>query len=192
LVPNAQGRFSFGGTLPTTGFPGGYTPTFTNVDPLSIGVTEDLAGFDTVALVGICDIGSANFLGNAVWRDAIHGFVARGGKLLIWDSECQNTDYSQFVLPFGTNNPGALGAQGTLGITEENSLSRSAPITNPRFVDAILVGSGTDAVGDANVFVSQDSRWCLSTRCKRSRAARQCGRSWPRRSAMRIAHTKLP
>ena len=52
LVPDASGRFSFGGTLPTSGFPGGYAPTFTNVDPLTIGATENLSGFDTVVLVG--------------------------------------------------------------------------------------------------------------------------------------------
>jgi len=163
LVPDASGRSNFGGALPTSGFPGGYAPTFTNVDPVRIGVTESLSGFDTVVLVGICDIGSATFLGNPAWRSTIDGFVAGGGKLIIWDSECQNTDYSNFVLPFTTNNPGQLGANGTLSITEENSLSRSSPFS-PRFVDVGLVGSQTDAVGDANVFIGFDPRWCVDMR----------------------------
>jgi hypothetical protein len=164
LVPNARGRSNFGGVLPTSGFPGGYAPTFTNVNPFAIGATEDLSGFDTVVLVGICDIGSANFLDNPSWKATINGFIAGGGKLIIWDSECRSTDYSKFLLPFTTDNPGPHGASGTLSITEENSLSRSAPAANPRFVDVGLVGSGTDAVGDANVFLSFNPLWCVDMR----------------------------
>ncbi len=59
----------------------------------------------------------------------------RGGKLLILGLECQNTDYSKFFLPFTTNNPGALGANGTLQDVEENSLSSSDP-ASPAFVNA--------------------------------------------------------
>jgi cysteine-rich repeat protein len=178
LVPNSTGRFAFGGTLPTTGFPGGFSPTFTNVDPFTIGNTEDLSGFDTVVLVGICDIGSANFLGNPAWKGTIEAFVAGGGKLIIWDSECQNTDYSNFLLPFTTNNPGQLGAQGDLGITEENSLSRSNPLS-PRFVDVALIGPQTDAVGDANVFTTQDPLWCVDMKAKNAVIGQQTGVALP-------------
>lgn len=163
LVPNATGLYYYGGTLPTTGFPDGYSPSFTNVDPYSIGTTQDLSGYDTVVLVGICNIGSTSFLGNPAWKSTVEQFVYNGGKLIIWDSECQNTDYSNFMLPFATNNPGQLGATGTLGVTEENSLSRTSPLS-PRYVDVTKIGSQTDAVGDANVFISQDPLWCVDMR----------------------------
>jgi hypothetical protein len=159
LVPNAGGRFNNGGTLPTSGFPN-YAPTFTNVsqdsirndavDPLTTG------GFDTVVLNGICDI--ASYLADPQFKSRVEGFVSNGGKLIIWDSECQNTDYSGFALPFTTNNPGAQGAQGTLTDLEENPLS-STDSTSPSFVNDALIAGLTDAVGDSNVFTTFDQNW---------------------------------
>lgn len=159
LVPNAQGRTFLGGTLPTSGFPNGYAPTYSNITPESIrdNASNPIGtGFDTVVLVGICDIGS--FLANAQFKSRIEGFVSTGGKLIIWDSECQNTDYSSFVYPFTTNNPGQAGAQGTLTDFEENTLSSVSP-TSSSYVNLSAVSTGTDAVGDANVFVTPSSRW---------------------------------
>ena len=139
------------------------TPGFGMLDPLSLGnsgVVEPLAGYDTLVLNGVCDIGSASFLGNATFRSRIRDFVDAGGKLVIWDSECTNTDYSQFFLPFTTNNPGARGATGTLTIVEENTLSNSDP-GSPSYLDVALIGSRTDAAGDANVFLTYDPNWCV-------------------------------
>src|SRR5437867_6338869 len=70
LVPSAIGRINMGGTLPTSivgrlGVPAGYSPSFTQVLPETIatGGAGVLSGFDTAALVGICDIG--DFLSGA-------------------------------------------------------------------------------------------------------------------------------
>jgi lysophospholipase L1-like esterase len=159
LVPDADGRFNHGGTLPTSGFPN-YTPTFTNITPDSIrdDAVDPLAsgGYDTLVLNGICDI--ATYLASPNFKSRVEGFVGNGGKLIIWDSECQNTDYSGFTLPFTTNNPGAQGAQGTLTDLEENPLS-STDSTSPSFLNAALIASLTDAVGDSNVFTTFDQHW---------------------------------
>ncbi len=168
LVPSDSGRFASGGVLSTVGFAGGYAPLILIVDPLVVAdatKTNPLPGFDTVVLNGICDIGSNTFLGSATFRNRVQDFVVRGGKLLIWDSECQNTDYSKFFLPFSTNNPGALGANGTLQDVEENSLSSSDP-TSPAFVNVGLISTQTDAVGDANVFLTFDPNWCVDMKAK--------------------------
>lgn len=164
LVPNASGRQSGGGTFPTSGFPNGYAPTFTDVAIESIrdGATNPIAaGFDTVVLNSVCDIGS--FLADPEFKNRIEGFVAAGGKLLIWDSECPATDYSGFAIPFQTSNPGQLGAQGTLVDIEENSLSSTDP-SSANFINVDAVAAGTDAVGDANVFTTFDSRWFVDLR----------------------------
>jgi len=168
LVPSDGGRVQNGGVLSTVGFAAGYAPLILVVDPLVVGdatKANPLPGFDTVALNGICDIGSNTFLGNATFRNRVQDFVVRGGKLIIWDSECQNTDYSKFFLPFTTNNPGALGASGTLQDVEENALSSSDPLS-PAFVNVGLVSTGTDAVGDANVFLTFDPNWCVDMKAK--------------------------
>jgi Big-like domain-containing protein len=171
LVPSAQGRINMGGTLPTSivgrqGVPAGYSPAFTMVLPETIatGGAGVLSGFDTVALVGICDIG--DFLSGAHgpnFKTNIESFVSNGGKLIIWDPECTSTNYSNFVYPFTTSNPGAAGATGTLTDVEENSLSSSVP-ANDAFVNVVAVSTGTDAVGDANVFVSFNQNWCTDLR----------------------------
>jgi endonuclease/exonuclease/phosphatase family metal-dependent hydrolase len=166
LVPNASGRFQFGGVLPTSGFPGGYSPSFTNISPESIrDAAQDplAAGYDTVVLNGICDI--ADFLSNSQFKARLEGFASRGGKLIIWDSECSSTDYSNFALPFVTNNPGEAGASGTLSDAEENSLSSGDP-TSPSYVDVEAVSRGTDAVGDANVFETFEGGWFFDLRAR--------------------------
>src|SRR3989442_8694087 len=173
LVPSPGGKFNNGGFLPIAisgqpGVPAGYSPSFTNVNPNSIaaGGSSVLSGFDTVVLVGLCDIGvylnpaggfGPNFKAN------IEAFVSNGGKLIIYDSECTSTNYSNFVYPFTTSNPGAAGAIGTLTDVEENSLSSSIPANNS-FVNVVAVSTQTDAVGDANVFVTFNQNWCTDLR----------------------------
>lgn len=158
LVPSAQGQEGNGGELPTAGFPNGYAPQFTEVLPTEIAnaASDPLTAFDTVALVQICDIG--DYLAMPTFKSRLESFVANGGKLIIWDSECESTDYSKFVFPFTTSNPGAAGAEGSLTDAEDNRLS-STTAGSPYFVDLNLVASDTDAVGDANVFVSFDPHW---------------------------------
>jgi hypothetical protein len=94
-------------------------------------------------------------------KQAIVDAVATGKKLIIYDSECTpGPDYSWLPYPFNTNNPGAMGASGTLTIVEENTLSSSSP-ASPYFIDATYLGSSTDAVGDMNVMVTFDPYWCI-------------------------------
>src|SRR5439155_25209596 len=115
-------------------FLGGYSLDFIDRDPLQIGnvaLADPLVGFDTAVLVGICDIGSSSFLGNPTFRDRLQAFLPRGGKLIIWDSECRETDYSKCVVPFTTTNPGAGGQiSDLLQDVEENTLS-STDSTSP-------------------------------------------------------------
>src|SRR5690242_18409482 len=101
IIPSATGRTNLGGVLNTSGFPAGYAPTFTQVLPETIrdAAANPLVGFDTAVLVGICDIGPT-FLANAQFKARLESFVTAGGKLIIWDSECPSTDYTNFVYPF--------------------------------------------------------------------------------------------
>src|SRR3989441_1844568 len=171
IVASPGGLNNFCCTLPEAnsgppGGPSGYSPAFSNVNPNAIatGGSSVLSGFDTVVLVGICNIGSyltGGFGPN--FKTNIESFVSNGGKLIIWDSECTSTNYSSFVYPFTTNNPGQQGANGTLTDVEENSLSSNVP-THDSFVNAAAVSTGTDAVGDANVFVTFNQNWCADLR----------------------------
>jgi hypothetical protein len=166
LVPDAGGRTNNGGSFPTTGFPGGYAPSFSDVslEDIRDAATNPIdSAFDTVVLNSVCDIGA--FLADVQFKSRIESFVSNGGKLIIWDSECLNTDYSKFALPFQTNNPGQLGAQGTLTDVEDNTLSSANP-SSPYYVDDAAVASQTDAVGDANVFTTFDPRWFVDLRAK--------------------------
>src|SRR4051794_7281347 len=160
FVPSPSGQGGHGGSLPVSNFPNGYSPSFTNVPIADIDdgtIPDPLAGFDTVVLAQVCDIDT--HLSDPDFKSRIESFVQNGGKLLIWDSECQGTDYSKFIFPFTTDNPGQLGANGALSDLEDNSLGSSDP-NSPFFVDYGLVGSQTDTVGDANVFTSFDQHFC--------------------------------
>ena len=86
-------------------------------------------------------------------------FVGQGKKLIIYDSECQGSgasqslDYSWLPYPFTTANPGAQGAQGTLNIVENDSLTTG--------VDAKQISSDGE-IGDMNVMTTKDAHWCLA------------------------------
>jgi hypothetical protein len=93
-------------------------------------------------------------------------FVHAGGKLIIYDSECSSQDYSWLPYPFTTNNPGAQGATGTVSIVEDNALSTkvgdpTCTSGDPLCINATLLGTTTDAVGDMNVMTTLDQAWCL-------------------------------
>ena len=150
-----------GGTFPTTGVVGELGDfTFTNLAPSNVDSTH-LAAYDTVLLnVASSEMGcNVNTLSAGAKTDLVT-FVNNGGKLIIYDSECQAQDYSWLPYSFTTNNPGAMGATGTLTITEENILSDSTP-GDIHYIDYGALGSSTDAVGDMNVMTTLDSNWCL-------------------------------
>ena len=155
LVESADG--GNGGTFPTSGFPNSYAPSFTDVSVSSIEdpTTNPLTGFDTVVFVQLGDIGT--YLANSTFQSRIDSFVSGGGKLIIWDSET-NPDYSNFIYPFTSDNPGAMGASGsTLNIVEQSTLSSSDPASSS-YVDVTAV-EAEDAVGDANVMTTYDPAW---------------------------------
>jgi hypothetical protein len=96
----------------------------------------------------------------------INTFVADGGKVIIYDSECTfggSVDYSWLTYPFQTTNPGAAGASGSaLTIVEENILSNSSNASS-YYIDTNAILTQTDAVGDMNVVNvnTVDPGWCL-------------------------------
>lgn len=118
-------------------------------------------GCDTV-LLNVASYGIACNLDNltAQQKADLVSFVNLGRKLIIYDSECVAQDYSWLPYPFTTVNPGALGAQGTLTIVEENTLS-SGDEASPYFINAVMLGTQTDAVGDMNVMTTYDPNWFL-------------------------------
>ena len=118
----------------------------------------NLANYDTLLIWREC---SPNTTFAITQQNDINNWVNNGGKLVIWDTECTpSVDYNWLVCPFTTNNPGAWGATGgTLTIAENNTLSIANP-ASPYYIDTASILT-TDAVGDANVMVTRDTRWCL-------------------------------
>lgn len=161
LVPDSNGLNSHGGYLPTTGFPGGYSPTFTNLHPNSIrdDPTDPIVagGYDTVVIVMIDYI--QNYLSSATFKSRIENFVFNGGKLIIFDSENTHNDYSLFVYPFTANTPGAMGAwSGDMWIVENNTLSHNDTAVYS-YLNTATLHDAYD-VGDSNVMVTLDPNWC--------------------------------
>jgi hypothetical protein len=154
-----------GGSLPTSG--GAFSAfTFSNL-PIGSVSAATLAQYDTVVL-NVASPGMGCLINNlsASQKADITAFVAGGGKLIIYDSECTeggSVDYSWLVYPFATVNPGATGASGgVLTITEENALSSTAP-ADPHYINTTAIVNQTDAVGDMNVvnLATVDPHWCL-------------------------------
>lgn len=157
-------RWTGGGCLPVSGTPVLDAFTFVPFDAGSVGAGT-LAPFD-IAVVNMATYAircNPNNIPQAA-KDEIIAFAGAGKKVLIYDSECYlgpgtGLDYSWLPYPFTTANPGAMGAQGTLTIVEENTLSTNAP--GPYFINALVLGTQTDAVGDMNVLATQDPAWCV-------------------------------
>jgi hypothetical protein len=162
IIDSAVGAATGSGTFPTTtGAFAGFT--FTAMPVANVNAAN-LAAFDTVLLnmasTGMnCDSGNLS----AGQKTDLVNFVNGGGKLLIWDPECPiGVNYSWLPFPFTTSNPGGTGSTGgTLIINANNDLASSL-VASPKFIDAAMVASGTDAVGDMNVMVTKDPDWCLS------------------------------
>ncbi len=153
--------FTSGGCLPTTGAAGELGDfSFTPMAPGAVSVAS-LANYDT-AVLNVASYGMNCYTGTltAAQKQAIIDFVAGGKKLIIFDSECSPQDYSWLPFPFTTNNPGAMGASGTLTIVEENTLSSNNP-ASPYYIDAYHLGHAIDAVGDMNVMTTYNPNWCL-------------------------------
>jgi hypothetical protein len=168
LVPSASGLSGNGGLLPLSGFPGGFSPTFTNLAPATIRDAPSdpivAGGYDTVVLVQIDSI--QDWLSNATFMSRIDDFVFNGGKLIIWDSECQQNNYSSFVfshlggdLSFTVDTPGPMGsADGQIRIVENNTLSTN-DTASVSYVNTAAISGGWD-IGDANAMVTSSPNWC--------------------------------
>jgi uncharacterized repeat protein (TIGR01451 family) len=132
--------------------------TITTEQPANINAAT-LAKYDTLFLFA-CN--PAVF--SASQKADIVAWVNAGGKLVITDSEdpYPNTwDYTWLPAPFATAVPGAQGASGKLFDVEENQISK-IDTTSPFYIDNLTLSSGTDAVGDANIFTSYvPSDWCV-------------------------------
>jgi hypothetical protein len=121
--------------------------------------TTTLSSFDTVALIQVhtSDL-------TAAAKAALAQFVANGGKLIIHDSdETSLNDYS-WLLPGAYTTKIGAGCNacgmtsGTSNITETSGLISATP-TDPTYVSIPELIKYTDAVGDANLLVSDDPRW---------------------------------
>jgi len=151
-----------GGELTTSG--GEFDQfNFTNL-PVGNVSAGALSAFDSVVLnVASSGMNCMTQTLSASQKTDLADFVFQGGKLIIYDSECTTggyVDYTWLPYPFATNNPGQMGAQGTLIIVEENSLSTSDP-ADVHYIDTATLGTGTDAVGDMNVLVTFAAAWML-------------------------------
>ena len=150
------------GIQPGTGDTGTYTPaggtavSLTNV-PISAldSNPHALDSFDTAILYEPCKIGDS---GNRPAIAQVNSFLSAVRKVIILDADAcapsadGTPDWSGFVFPFTTNNPGPVGAQGSYGTVEPSSLTTGlAPGPVPG-----------DAVGDANIFTTSDRAWFRS------------------------------
>jgi PKD repeat protein len=161
FIPDPDGPG--GGTLPTEDSEWSDF-NFTNL-PFGSVDAEALLPFDTIVLIS-CD--SLNDLTGSQ-RTAIIDWVSDGGKLIIYDSECGGggyiNDFTWLPCGFESYGPGAFGADAnsdpwvSLEIVEDNTLSDSDE-ESPYFIDTYLIAHDTDAAGDMNVFITQESCWC--------------------------------
>jgi hypothetical protein len=129
----------------------------------SIGLSQitpgTLAKYDTVALIQVRTSSLT-----AAARSALAGFVAGGGKLLIHDADqTSGNDYSwllpgSYTTQVGASCNGCGAASGTAQVTEGTGLI-SANSGDPAYVSFAELTKYTDALGDANLLVSDDPRW---------------------------------
>ena len=144
---------------PTYTTTGGNTVTFTDVTVAAIdaGGLAAISGFDTVLLYEVCDIAS-----HPATMTALNVYLTAGdGKVVIYDSDmCYGAtipNYSTFLFPFTTSNPGPGGFPGTPTFIE----TESSPAVLTRSLAGILTND-TDAIGDSNTFVANNPAWCAA------------------------------
>lgn len=157
---NNMGR-TLGGCLPVVG-PASEIGAFafSAFAPAAVSAAA-LAPFDTIVLnVASTAMACNTATLTAQQKTDIINFVGAGKKLIIFDSECPPQDYSWLPFPFTTANPGAMGANGTLTVLQNDTMVSNNP-ADPNYVDAAHLGTQTDAVGDMNVMTTLDANWCV-------------------------------
>jgi hypothetical protein len=159
--------WTYGGCLTVSGPIGGLGDfLFSPMLPGDVS-TASLAAYDTVVLNVASNAMACNTNNlSAQAKTDLINWVFGGGKLIIYDSECYPgpIDYSWLPYPFSTANPGALGAQGTLTVVEDNLLSTKvgdptctgAGASDLHCIDVDYLGTYSDAVGDMNVLTTVD------------------------------------
>jgi hypothetical protein len=124
-----------------------------------------LAQYDTVVLM---QVRTSDLSDSA--RQSLSRFVTNGGKLIIHDADgTEGNDYSWLPVPAQTGQSchdcGAT--QGTSQVVENNSLVSGNP-ADASYVNVSEFESATDAVGDANVMITQDPRWFVDIQATNS------------------------
>lgn len=152
------------GVMPTTsdvsGRPDESFDRFSFSDvPLNQITPDTLSRYDTVALIQVPTTELS-----AAAKAALAQFVANGGKLIIHDSdETTGNDYS-WLLPgpyssrIGASCTNCGLTSGTSKITQDSALISANP-ADASYVNLAELAKYTDALGDANLFVSDDPRW---------------------------------
>jgi hypothetical protein len=169
LIPD-DGSSSDGGTMPTSGTVTGadadsfdqFTFTELSLDQID---PSTLSQYDTVVLMQV----STADLSDAA-KQTLSQFVTGGGKLIIHDADSTSgNDYSWLPVPAQTGqscqNCGS--SSGTSQIVENNTLVSANP-SDASYVNVSELEGNTDAVGDANVMVTQDPRWFVDIRATNS------------------------
>ncbi len=170
LVPGPSGQAANGGSLPTSGWPNGDAFTFTNLSPDTImtAATDPLTGFDTVVFVQLYisgDAGSStNYWADSTFSSRISHFVSNGGKLIIYDSEITTNDYTNFIYPFNSSNPGQTGSEGQTWIVESDTLGSNST-TSSNYVNAPALCNSVAETGDSNVMTSFNQNWHVHMVC---------------------------
>jgi hypothetical protein len=152
-------RNAVGGEAPGKGNEGKYTPAGGSEVSLKNVTLEELdakphlleeEGFDTAILYQTCKIAA-----HAGALAAINGFLESAHKVMVFDADgCSpvslgEPNWSGFLFPFATNNPGPRGAEGSYTEVEPSSLTSGLSV-GPQELDA---------VGDANIFTSSSVKW---------------------------------
>ena len=148
-----------GGAVPGSGNEGKYTPTggveatLRNVTLAELDEKPKLLseeGFDTAILYQTCKIAE-----HPAALAQINAFLESAHKVMIFDGDgCSpialgEPNWSGFLFPFATNNPGPEGASGPYTAVEPSSLTAG-----------LTVGEQEgDSVGDANIFTTNALHW---------------------------------
>ena len=152
------------GIMPTSSYVAGRpSESFDKFSFHNVGLNQitsaTLSQYDTVALIQVRPSQLT-----AAAKAALAKFVADSGKLIIHDAdETSGNDYSWLLPGSYTTQVGAgcvnCGlSKGTSTITENTGLISANP-SDPTYVNMSELGQYTDALGDANLLVTNDPHW---------------------------------
>jgi hypothetical protein len=164
LIPGAEGYDA--GTLQTSGTVAGSPEDsfekfdFSEVPQEEINPTT-LAQYDTVVLNEVF----TESLSEAQ-KQALSTYVTNGGKLIIHDADgTEGNSYSWLPVPAnsGQSCQNCGNTNGEAEIVENNTIVSNEP-SSPYYVNVNELPGNSDAVGDANVLVTNDPRWDVDIR----------------------------